>query len=77
MKNFVPLLRNLRTNFVFMFTQGRIIFTIIFLVVFIVAMIIAYRKDMKQIKAWFGNTWQILLAVVTIVFLYYIFARVV
>ena len=58
-----------------MFTQGRIIFTVVFVVVFIVAMIFAYRRDMKQIKGWFGSSWQVLLAIVTIIFIYYIFAR--
>jgi len=67
----------LRINFGNMFTQGRIIFTIIFLIVFIVAMIFAYRRDLKQVKAWFGNSWQILLAIITIFFIYYIFARVI
>ncbi|MEQ8324210.1 MAG: hypothetical protein RIC15_04490 [Vicingaceae bacterium] len=58
-----------------MFTKGRIIFTIVFVVVFIIGMIYAYRKDMRQVKSWFGNVWQILLSVILIYLIYYIFVR--
>jgi len=58
-----------------MFTNGRIIFTLIFIVVFIGGMIYAYRKDLKQVKAWFGQPYKVLLALLAILMIYVLLSR--
>lgn len=56
-----------------MFTQGQLIFAVAATLIFIVTVIISYRKDKKESKSYFKNSYIVLIAfIVFIAFLFFL-----
>mgnify|MGYP006266949357 CR=1 FL=1 len=56
-------------------TTGHWIFAGIFMVAFIIFLVWSYRKDLKMHRRYYGNAIYVLVGIVMVLFLFYVFKR--